>query len=233
MHLKFIKDILFPVFCVECSAEGAFWCESCRAKRRHYLVARCPGCGKSNAGELCNHCCGFSYLDYSFAFLEYREKDPVAKLISDYKYNFAQDIAEVWQEIIGSTIKGLPLPDSAAVVPVPLFARRERERGFNQAEIIAEIICMQIKKYFPERKYCLNDRLLFRERPTAQQAKLSKTERETNVRDAFVLKSGSTDETVMLVDDVYTTGATLNECARVLKTAGAKTIYAVTLARAI
>jgi ComF family protein len=233
MRFKFIKDILFPVFCVECGKENFFWCEACIVKHQFSLISRCPGCNTNNAGELCGNCRPYFYIDYSFAFFEYRENDPAAKLIRDFKYNFAHDVAEVWEMMINKAIGKMPLPDGATIVPVPLFARRERERGYNQAGIIAKIIFNQIKKYFPERKYFLDDQILARSRQTAQQAKLSKTDREKNVQGAFAVKNDKLPETIMLVDDVFTTGATLNECAHALKTAGVKTIYAVTLARAI
>ncbi|MCX6781645.1 MAG: ComF family protein [Candidatus Magasanikbacteria bacterium] len=233
MIIKLVKDILFPVYCAECGKEGVWWCEKCFEKQKISPVLRCPGCGKQNSGELCLGCRGFFNLDGVSALMSYTEAEPSAKLIRDFKYKYAHDIQSVWQMLIGRYLSGIPIPEEGVILPVPLFPRRERERGFNQAKILADIIYQEIKKIFPQRKYEVNDSILSRLRATAQQAKLTKEEREINVDGAFAVKSDAVPNSVILVDDVYTTGATLNECAKVLKIGGSKTVWAITLARAI
>ena len=157
-----------------------------------------------------------------------------------FKYHYARDIKSVWEKMILSA--DLPLAallpgkeaDSAAwqIVPVPLYPRRERERGYNQAKIIAGIILSYLRAMYPDRQFILDDKYLRRVRPTAQQAKLSKEERVKNISGAFAA-IGTAPENVILIDDVFTSGATLEECARTLKSAGAKKVFALTLARAV
>jgi ComF family protein len=110
------------------------------------------------------------------------------------------------------------------VVPVPLHPKRERERGFNQADLLARLLARSTG--VPTRD------LLKRTRPTLQQAGFDRPHRMENLRGAFVLRHPMPpDSTLLLVDDVSTTGATLNACAAVLKEAGAAEIAAVVVAR--
>lgn len=233
MIIKLIKEILFPVFCAECGAEGEWWCKKCFEKHKIRPVLRCPGCGKINNGELCLGCRGFHYLDGAVALMEYSQPEPASRLIRDFKYKFARDIRPVWEMIAEKCLPDIMAPNESVIIPVPLYARRERERGFNQAKILAEIFIEKIKKYFPNGKYSMNDSILWRVRGTAQQAKLSKEEREKNVCGAFAVKNAPAPASIILVDDIFTTGTTLNECAKVLKNDGAKTVWALTLARTI
>jgi ComF family protein len=109
------------------------------------------------------------------------------------------------------------------IVPVPLHPRRLRWRGFNQAILLAQS--------FPDLP--LGREILVRQRPTLPQVKLSPQERQTNVKGAFVVPDVAAikDKAVLLVDDVYTTGATVKECALALRRAGAGTVEVLTVAR--
>ena len=108
------------------------------------------------------------------------------------------------------------------VVPVPLHRRRLAERSFNQARLLADILGQRIRRPVVD--------LLRRERYTLQQAKLSREERQGNVHHAFV-RSNFQADAILLVDDVFTTGATMQECARVLKDNGAKRVIGFSMAR--
>jgi ComF family protein len=114
------------------------------------------------------------------------------------------------------------------VMPVPLHPARLRQRGFNQALLLAHQMCE--KNDIP--LLCDN---LYRVRPTRPQVELTGEERLKNVAGAFALRRPDAvkDRSVMIIDDVFTTGATLNECAAVLKEAGAAQVVALTLARAV
>ena len=115
------------------------------------------------------------------------------------------------------------LRDASVVVPVPLHRSRQRLRGFNQAAELA--------RYLP----VPSARILRRVRATPSQTDLPAAQRHANVRDAFALRRGARvqDSVVVLVDDVSTTGATLDACARVLRAAGAREVRALTLARVV
>ena len=131
----------------------------------------------------------------------------------------ARPLADLAVEQCGGT-----LPDGIdAIVPVPLAGARERERGFNQAALLAERVALRLD--VPVRT-----RWLARPRATRPQSDLPATERLTNVRGAF-RAAPAVGRHVLLVDDVLTTGATLAECARALRAAGADRIGALTVAR--
>jgi len=133
-------------------------------------------------------------------------------------------LAHAITELIGSDADVAP-----AVIPVPLHESRRRSRGFNQSELIAHAAV----RCLPHKLEVLNGALL-RQRDTVSQVGLSREERIENVRDAFGVAQPSRvkGRDIMLVDDVMTTGTTLSECARVLKQAGAKRVWAATVARA-
>lgn len=226
--VSFVKDILFPVYCVACNAEGEWWCEECRSKRSIGLILRCPACDKPTArGEACASCSVTSYLNGATSVSVYQENSPLGKLIRQCKYAYAKDIARVWDDILRGVAPqfGNQIPPQAVIIPVPLHQRRERERGFNQAELLATIFSKVLGN-------TLLSQALVRTRYTNQQAKLARPERFKNIADAFTYKNTTpAPAEVVLVDDVFTTGATLEECAKVLKANGSRWVWGLTLAR--
>jgi ComF family protein len=156
-------------------------------------------------------------------------------LIHLLKYQEVRPAARVLGSLVGETIKGLEssLPDGAIqVVPVPLHRRKQGERGFNQAELIARIALKQLGR--PERfRLCLG--VLTRQRETGSQVGLTRHQRRVNLRGAFAVIDPTqiAQRNILLVDDVFTTGATVSECARVLRRSGAARVWAVTVARTL
>lgn len=127
-------------------------------------------------------------------------------------------------------------PGVIAVVPVPLHARRQSQRGFNQAEVIAGAALKQMSREQPgleTGRFALCAGALARRRETGSQIGLSRHQRRENLRGAFEVRDATQikNGNVLLVDDVYTTGATVSECARVLKRAGAARVWVATVAR--
>lgn len=227
---KNLKDCIFPVFCIECQEEGQWWCEQCRSKITIGFFA-CPVCHSLNSdGSKCFGCLGKSDLDRVVSFFEYKEKSPQASLIHNFKYNFAFEVASIFQKIaekdLKKVISSFDTKEKTMVIPIPLHKSRFKERGFNQSEIIA--------KFLPDilgGNYFLNLDLK-RTKKTEQQAKLSKVERLSNTRAAFEwLGEGKSATRVILVDDVYTSGATMSECAGILKKNGAELVCGFTVAR--
>lgn len=206
---KFILDILFPSFCATCGKEGSFLCSACAAKIVIKRVpAKIPGAPK---------------VKTIYAAAEYREP-PVTELITRLKYKGAKEIGEILAGLIISHLDLVQFEkkNEHIIVPVPLHKKRLAKRGFNQSELIARKIAE-----------CLNMPVtasaLKRIKNTAPQTEVAQKEkRRENVKNAFACARPETvkDKKVILVDDVATTGATLNECARALRQAGARSVIA-------
>jgi ComF family protein len=157
----------------------------------------------------------------------------VRDLIHLLKYDQVRPAATVLGRMLAEAIGDLRpcfSADPVAVVPIPLHIRKFRQRGFNQAELIAR----SALKMLPE-TFRLETRVLERQRETQSQIGLSRHQRRENVRGAFVVVRPNeiAEREVLLVDDVLTTGTTASECARVLRRAGASKIYVATVARTL
>ena len=120
------------------------------------------------------------------------------------------------------------------VVPVPLFKARQSERGFNQSELLAAGVVRAMRQLRPEWEGELAPGVLARQRATESQAGLSMTERRRNLRGAFFVPDASRvrDRQILLIDDIYTTGATARACSQALRRAGAAGVWVATAARA-
>ncbi len=234
--VQFIKDCLFPIFCLGCDQEGVWWCDSCIIQSFNGGEFYCPVCHLKNLnGKNCLNCQAASSLEAVAAFFNYQNNRAVSGLIKKFKYNLVTDINNLWLQITTEFLNtiwqagNLPSCD-ATLVPVPLHSRRRRERGFNQAQLIAQNIFQVLKKDHPGIQ--LDDLNLQRIKFTKQQAKLNRAERLSNLNGAFVWQGrDALSKNIILVDDVFTSGATMQECARVLKSAGAQKVYGLVMAR--
>ena len=223
--LKTIKDYIFPVHCLGCREEGEWLCEKCFYKIDTSGVFCCPICHKNTrAGEYCISCNKNLPLDSNFAITIYKEDGLIGKVIQTLKYSHAEDVIQAFEKLISNFVKENQslFSEIDLVVPVPLHKKRFVERGFNQAKLIAEVVARKINKPCRE--------VVTRSRHTLQQAKLGREERLKNVNNAFVVED-SLDESILLIDDVFTTGTTLQECAKALKGRGAKKVIGFTVAR--
>jgi ComF family protein len=156
-------------------------------------------------------------------------------LIHLLKYQQVRPAAAVLGRMLGNSIAALEtsLPDGAIqVVPVPLHPRKQAQRGFNQAELIARVALKHLGR--PER-FQLRTGVLVRQRETGSQIGLTRHQRRENVRGAFAVihPTPIAHRNILLVDDVLTTGTTASECARVLRRAGAAQVWVVTVARTL
>jgi ComF family protein len=157
------------------------------------------------------------------------------ELIHLLKYDGVRPAANVLGRMLAEAISSLaPLLDASrtVVIPVPLHKRKLRQREFNQTDLIARAALKFIRK--PE-NFELNLRVLERRRETQSQIGLSRHQRRENTRGAFGVAHANdiSGRTILLVDDVYTTGTTVSECARVLRRAGASKVYVATVARTL
>jgi ComF family protein len=232
----FLLDLLFPVECLSCQRPGHFLCQSCQAVITLKKDQECPVCRKRTTphSRACLECRSRTSLDGVLVAARYR--DPIVRrAIHLYKYRFIEDLRVPLGDILLDQIRHaeIPLPD--LLVPVPLHHRRLRFRGFNQSEQLADIVGRQLMPTLPLPVITGH---LCRTRYTKPQMSISDAqERKGNLHGAFAWKppKGSTVDIrgkhVWLIDDVATTGSTLEECAKILKAQGAAEVHAVVLAR--
>lgn len=224
---QFIKDILFPVFCIECNLEGTLLCQKCSFFLPRSGIYLCPVCrADAPLGRPCVTCQSLTPLSFHVALGVFEENNLLGKLIYSYKYNFLDDAMIFFDRSIKEFIEKNKsiFSEVQIIIPVPLHRRRFAERGFNQAEKIGESVSRYLSLPLENR--------VKRKRATRQQAKLGRNERLQNLHDAFVLeKNIVAGKNILLIDDVLTTGSTLNECAKILREAGAHDVSAFTLAR--
>jgi ComF family protein len=214
---------LFAGTCFLCRGEAHdLLCEPCAADLPRLRPPRCPCCAlASPAGERCGRCLAHPpAFDATVAALGY--VFPADALVQALKFRGQLSVAPVLARCLDEAL-GRAAEPVACVVPVPLSAQRLRARGFNQA--------LEIARCMDGIDGRLQPRLLARARETAAQFDLPWSERQRNVRGAFRVARPLAGATVAVVDDVMTTGATLEEIARTLKAAGASRVVNWVVAR--
>jgi competence protein ComFC len=233
--LRAVASLFYPALCAICHApvpRGDHICQDCLDKAPRIVAPFCAKCSEPFPGAIdgvftCANCANRT-LGFDAAVSAYRSRGVVRFIVLQFKYNrqlqLRHPIAQWLEEAMNDP--RLRPQHFDLVVPVPLHPARLRERGFNQAELLAKILAQKIN-------VPLNG-ALERIRYTTTQTAFDRVERMENLRGAFRLrkKIGVRGLHVLLVDDILTTGSTLSECARVLREAGARSVYAVTAARA-
>ena len=218
-------DVLFPPRCVACGRHGAFLCRGCREAMPRALPPRCPLCWQpGRRGETCNRC---AQAPPAFAGARslYLFQGPVREAVHALKYNHLSALARPMGELMAAHVQEEELPVDM-VVPVPLFGRRQRVRGYNQSGLLARELARLDGLSLAERG-------LNRRRDTPPQARsLDAEARRRNVAGAFAAEGRRVEgRRVLLIDDVMTTGATLDACAQALRQGGAVSVWALTFAR--
>jgi len=222
---EFVIDLIFPKTCVSCKEEGFWICPKCRQKIILVKSLTCPKCNRiTKQGQVCLRCSKTSCLKGLIVAAHYNE-GALKEAIHKYKYEGVSDIAKDLGKILSDILKSR-WHKFAVLIPVPLHKKRQARRGYNQAELLAKEIS-QICKY-----KVINNKLV-RIKFSKSQVELSGRARRENIKNAFLWKGKDEvkGKNVLVVDDVYTTGATLEECAKTLKSAGAKCVWAVVLAK--
>jgi len=218
-------DVLFPPRCVACGEQGAFLCQACVAAMPRALPPRCPLCWQpERRGEMCGRCAqGRPAFEGTRSLYVYQ--GPVREAVHALKYNHLSALARPMGEILAAYLKAEALPVDL-VVPVPLFGRRQRLRGYNQSALLGREVGRL-------RGLPVAEGGLARRRDTAPQARSVDAEaRRRNVAGAFVADRQRVEgRRLLLIDDVMTTGATLDACAQALRQAGAASVWALTFAR--
>ncbi|CAN5345712.1 ComF family protein [soil metagenome] len=201
-----ILDLIFPKSCLECGKSGKYICDSCLSKV-----------------QTLNR---FDPVSKTFSIFQY--ESVVRKAIIKIKYNFAYDIAE---ELAEFSIKSFKNPfintKNIVLIPIPLHKTRQNWRGFNQSEILGELIALKLN-------WKLEKNILIRKIQGNNQVGLQKSDRVRNIRGKFALNSKAKldlHNTYIIFDDVATTGSTIKEAIYMFKKEGIKNIYGLTIAR--
>ena len=219
-----IVDLFFPPRCGGCDSLGWLWCEACQASVCYLSPPTCVRCSKPGVhSDVCADCRASPPTIDSIRCMAVFD-GRIRRAIHTFKYRRVAALGEPLGDALARFWLQSPQP-ARLIVPVPLHPRRQRERGYNQAELLARRIARAAG--LPVRPAALR-----RVRATAVQMTLTAAERQANVAGAFqgdaaVVRGAD----VLLIDDVCTTGATLDACATALKAAGAAAVYGLTLAR--
>ncbi|WP_237218189.1 ComF family protein [Rugosibacter aromaticivorans] len=222
--LKATIAALLPRDCLLCGAasDNAVLCPSCNDHLPRLTTQRCPQCALPTPNaEPCGACLKQApYFDATTAIWQY--DFPLDRMIQSLKYSRRLASADFF----GAELAMLPGTPPDFILPVPLSAQRLAQRGFNQSIEVARPLARQLS-------VPLELKHIHRHRDTTPQATLPWKERAKNIRHAFECRLDLTGKTVLVVDDVMTTGATLNELARTLKAHGAVRVENRVLARAL
>lgn len=238
--LQFLNNLFFPSVCEGCGEVGSYICDKCIRKKIQFKEKQeCYVCKKQliadslqqtgeNKLKMVHKKCRLkTYLDGVFVVAKYSKF--IENYIGDIKYEFyfamIDDLVKVMNIGLEKNINFRKIIKVSTLTFVPLNPWRKRWRGFNQAEEIAK----KVSKYWDAN--CI--KLLKRKKKTKSQVGLKRRERLKNLSDAFELIKSSdyTKQFVIVVDDVMTTGSTLEECAKVLKHSGVKKVYGLVFAR--
>lgn len=219
-------DFLYPPICGGCGKKGVRWCDDCKRNTPLIREPFCTLCGMPLKKEGICSACQKTKPDYSASRSWAVFDGPVRQALHRIKYKRDIGLADALAAEMLNMVNELAW-DVDLVLPVPLGKERLKERGYNQAGLIARPLAWAKRwEYLPS--------ALKREKETRSQVGLSANERAINVRDAFVAMQAKVDgKSVLVVDDVSTTGATLNACARALKIGGAREVYALSVAKAL
>lgn len=254
MNFKnFLLDLIFPRFCLGCQKEldqktASFICDICFNNIPLNSI-QCHVCGLRNNNGTCRHCLEKTFLNGLFAAGKY-ENEALREAIHKFKYNSIESLQKPLAELVIAYIRKELLTDkltNSILVPIPLSWHRKLNRGFNQSELLAKELSKILN--------CLVVNLLRRQKFSSPQAKIQDWQkRKENISGAFTIKSKALNllalsppysyftrrrmlgklgeiKRVVLVDDVSTSSATLEEAAKVLKKAGVKEIYGLVVAK--
>jgi len=223
----FLSRLLFPqALCLVCDEPrrleaGAALCDHCRNALEETRISRlrCPRClSFQSQGRQCSFCAQGGMAGIERAYAPFRYLDGARQLVLRLKFGPFEKAGQPLAEAMAFAITGQPFD---YLVPVPLHPADQRQRGFNQAEML----CRMIQRYRPDLALLT---ALEKSRRTKRQSSLGPAERAKNVQDIFRAVTAVHGKNILLVDDVRTTGATARDCARALRAAGAGSVSLLT-----
>lgn len=222
-----ILDLVFPVTCLRCGKEGEYICKACFTTLPRESIQACIRCKQpSPFGKTHPNCASRNFPDGLISCLPYKHPT-VKEIIEKFKYDFVSSIGRHLAKMLTEELECQNLKyyfKDFTIIPVPLHPRRFRWRGFNQAELLAQQLAAELG-------VPLETDLVVRSRFTKPQVKLSAEERLKNITGAFKLTDNGSPGKYLIVDDVVTSGSTINEITKTLKKAGAQEVWAIAAAR--
>jgi ComF family protein len=223
-HSLNVKHFLSSVFkqnCLLCSAsttKNIGLCHDCLADLPYVSPQSCPQCGLNSNGMTCGSCLSTKpNFDKTRAIFTY--DFPINAMMHRYKYSSQLQLSQLFGQLLAQKVD---LSTVDTIIPMPMHPARLKERGFNQALEIAKVLT---------KSHQLNYKQVTRTKNTLPQASLPLKERAKNILNAFKVKQTLTGQRIAIVDDVMTTGASLNELAKTLKKAGATHVECWIIAR--
>ena len=225
LNFNALKHQIFKQKCLLCASPQANshgLCSPCLNELPWHASTSCPQCGLSSSGQLCGSCIS-SPPDFDATHAVFLYQYPIDKMMQRYKYGNMLNISHTFGQLLAnkSTFEAIDL-----IMPMPMHPQRLKERGFNQALEIAKVLT----KNRPEK---LDYKSVARQTLTPPQASLALKERVKNIKGAFKVNSDLAGKRIAIVDDVMTTGASLNELAKTLKKAGASHVECWVIARTL
>ena len=220
-------NLLFPLWCLGCGQEGDLICPSCRGRLPRIIPPICPRCGISQSSSVLCPTCSSQRHEIDGIRSPFRFEAVIRQAIHELKYKNLRAIAEPLAELLSDHLTANPIPGEV-LVPVPLHQKRVKERGYNQSELLSQELGKLVS--LPVIADCL-----IRKRHAPPQTRTATAdERRSNVAAAFICRDPRLqNKKVLLIDDVATSGATLDACAAALKASRASSVWGLTLAREV
>src|SRR3989338_4551346 len=232
-YLRSLIRILYPAVCILCRIplvlEETYLCALCAQKIEPIKTPKCLRCAHSLPPygiykSLCSSCRSQRpYYDHGFALVPYEE--PVRTIFHQIKFQKKLWLLKIFSEALRHFSNSIEIKNYEMIIPVPLDGTRYRKRGFNQALVIAQML----KHLSQENSIEVSE--LLKKRKTLPQSQLKRAERLNHLENAFSLKKRGCvrGKQILLVDDIFTTGSTINECAKILKEDNNQTHFFVLL----
>ncbi|MDD3474507.1 MAG: ComF family protein [Candidatus Dojkabacteria bacterium] len=203
-------DLIFPTYCLNCGRSGEYLCTECQ-KKLERSIPECYICRRISNRYVTHDQC--NYYGINSLFVGWRYNTVARKIISQFKYKYSYSLAEIISELFIKRIKETgfvnQMDKGSLLIPMPIHKKHFLDRGFNQSLLIAENIAKEFSLQI------IND-VLYRTGSSKYQAK-STVEERRNLKDIFYLKKELLNKNIIILDDVITTGATINNAAKLLK----------------
>ena len=222
--VKFFVDLIFPIECVGCGQANEFLCSPCVSKIKIFPVQTCHYCRKPQAfGKTCDQCSNKNRLDGLFILGPYDQ--PILKeAIHSWKHERVKEIGNILGLWLANRLAHSFFRENSIITHIPLRRQRQFDRGFNQSEQLSLILARKFQ--IPIKS------LLIKIKDTEPQSSLNREKRLLNIRGVFAPAKDAklSGQNIILIDDITTTGATMEEACRVIKKAGTKTVWGIALA---